>query len=52
MKVEGEKKLAECLETHRRETASTFGTRSSTHVSTKENVRRQDPLQFTVYSSE
>ena len=41
--VDGEK-IAECLEIHRRDTASTFGTRSSRHVTcsssqtTTENV--------------
>ena len=39
--IEGKEKLAECLEMHRRGTASTFGTRKSAHVSKspgKENV--------------
>ena len=30
--VEGKDKLAECLESHRRDTASTFGTRTSARV--------------------
>ena len=35
--VDGEK-VGECLENHRRDTASTFGTRSSRHVSSSQTV--------------
>ena len=35
--IDGEK-VAECLENHRRDTASTFGTRSSRHASNSQTV--------------